>query len=62
MSFLLNVVKYCLWLSSNETRFHGILPGAVTVLESVRVHVRFHLPTLFKPFTSTRRRRFFVRQ
>ena len=32
--YLLNVVKYCLWLSRNDFHFHGILPGAVTVLES----------------------------
>ena len=60
--YLLNVVKYCLWLSRNDFRFHGIPPGAVTVQESVRVRVRFHLPILFKRFTSSRRRRFFVRQ
>ena len=64
--YLLNVVKYCLWLSRNDFRFHGIPPGAVTVLESVRVRVRvrvrFQIPILFKRFTSSRRRRFFVRQ
>ena len=60
--YLLNVVKYCLWLSRNDFCFHGIPPGAVTVQESVRVRVRFHLPILFKRFTSSRRRRFFVRQ
>ena len=59
--YLLNDVKYCLWLSRNDFRFHGIPPGAVTVQESVRVPVRFHLP-IFKRFTSSRRRRFFVRQ
>ena len=42
-------------------RFHGIRPGAVTILESVRVRVRFYLPILFKRFSSSRRRRFFVR-
>ena len=30
--YLLNDVKYCLWLSRNDFRFHGIPPGAVTVL------------------------------
>ena len=60
--YLLNVVKYCLWLSRNNFRFHGIRPGAVTVLESVRVRVRFYLPILFKRFSLSRRRCFFVRQ
>ena len=62
--YLLNAVKYCLWLSRNDFRFHGIRHGAVTVLESVcvRVRVRFYLPILFKGFTSSRRRRFLVRQ
>ena len=60
--YLLNVVKYCLWLSRNDFRFHGIRPCAVTVLESVRVLDCFYLPILFKRFSSSRRRRFFVRQ
>ena len=60
--YLLNVVKFCLWLSRNDFRFHGIRPGAVTVLGSLRVRVRFYLPILFKRFNSSRRRRFFVRQ
>ena len=60
--YLLNVVKYCLWLSRNDFHFHGIRPGAVTVLESVRVRVRFYLPILFKRFSSSRRPRFFVRR
>ena len=38
---VLNVVKYCLWLSRNDFLFHGIRPGAVTALESVRVCVLF---------------------
>ena len=60
--YLLNVVKYCLWLSRNDFRFHGIRPSAVTLLESVRVRVRFYLPILFKRFISSGFRRFFVRQ
>ena len=60
--YLLYVVKYCLWLSHNDFRFHGIRPGVVTVLESVRVCVRFYLPILFKRFSSSCRLRFFVRQ
>ena len=42
--------------------FHGIRPSAVTVLESVRVRVGFNLPILVKHFSSSRRRRFIVRQ
>ena len=61
-SYLLKVVKYCLWLSRSDFRFHGVCPIAVTVLESVRVRVPFYLPILFKRFSSSRRRRFFVRQ
>ena len=61
---LLNVVKYCLWLSCNDFLFHYIRPGVVTVLESVRVRarVRFHLPILFKRLTSSLLHSFYVRQ
>ena len=54
--YLLNVVKYCLWLSRNDFHFHGICPGAVTVLKSVRVRVRFYLPILFKRLSSSHHR------
>ena len=60
--YLLHVVKYCEWLYRNDFHFHGIGPSAVTALESVRVRVRFYLPILFKRFSSSRRRRFFLRQ
>ena len=60
--YMLNVSKYFLWLARNDFRFRDVAPSAVTVLENVKVRVRFNLPLLFKRFRSPRRRRYFVRQ
>ena len=59
---MLNVSKYFLWLARNDFRFRDVAPSAVTVLENVKVRVRFNLPLLFKRFRSPRRRCYFVRQ
>ena len=60
--YMLNVSKYFLWLARNDFRFRDVAPSAVTVIENVKVRVRFKLPLLFKRFRSPRRRRYFVRQ
>ena len=60
--YMLNVSKYFLWLARNDFRFRDVAPSAVTVLENVKVRVRFNLPLLFKRFRSPRRRRYFVHQ
>ena len=33
--YLLNVVKYCLWLSRNDFHFHGIRPSAASAFQLV---------------------------
>ena len=54
--YILNVCKYFLWMARNDFRF-----CALTVLENVRVRVRFNLPVFFRHFQSPHRR-YFVRQ
>ena len=60
--YILNVSKYSLWLARNDFCFCDVAPSAVTVLENVKVRVRFNLPLLFKRFRSPRCRRYFVCQ
>ena len=60
--YMLNVSKFFLWLARNDFRFRDVAPSAVTVLENVKVRVRFNLPLLFKHFRSLRCRRYFVHQ
>lgn len=51
-----------LWRSRNDFRFRDVLPGAASVIESVKARVKFNLPLFFKRFKSSRRRRYFHRQ
>ena len=60
--YILNVCKYFLWMTRNDFRFRDVAPSALTVLENVRVRVRFNLPVFFRRFQSPRRQRYFVRQ
>ena len=60
--YMLNVCKYSIWRARNDFRFRDVQPGAIAAIELVKSRVRFHLPLLFKRFTSPRRRRYFGRQ
>lgn len=60
--YILNVRKFFIWCSRNDFRFHGVHPGAVSVIESVRARVKFNLPLFFKRFKSSHRRRYFHHQ
>ena len=60
--YMLNVYKYFIWRARNDFRFRDVQPGAIVAIEQVKSRVRFHLPLLFKRFTSPRRRRYFGRQ
>ena len=57
--YILDVCKYCIWLTRNDFHFRDVRPGAMVVIENVKARVRFHLPLLFKRFRSTRRREYF---
>ena len=60
--YTLNVSKFCIWQSRNNSRFRNTRPGAVEVIASIKARLKFNLPILFKRFKSDRRRRFFHRQ
>lgn len=60
--YILNVRKFFIWRSRNDFRFHGVHPGAVSVIESVRARVKFNLPLFFNRFKSSRRRCYFHHQ
>ena len=60
--YMLNVCKYFVWHAWNDFRFRDVQTGAITVIESVKSRVRFHLPLLFKRYKSSRCRRYFGRQ
>ena len=56
--YMLNVCKFFIWHARNDFRFRDVRPGAATVIENIKTHVRFHLPLHFKRFVSSRRRYF----
>ena len=58
--YILNVCKFCIWLARNDFRFRSLQPGAITVIESVKARVKFHLTVFFKHQRTARRRRFFI--
>ena len=60
--YLLNVCKFAIWQSRNDSRFRDIQPGATSVVISVKTRVKFNLPLFFKRFKSARRQRYFHRQ
>ena len=60
--YLLNVCKFFIWRSPNDSHFRDVSPGAVSIIAQVRTRVRFHLPLFFKRLKSTRRKRYFHRQ
>jgi len=59
--YLLMVVKYFLWRVRNDYRSRDDPPGAVSVIECVKVRVMFHLPLYFKRFRPPRHQRYFHR-
>ena len=60
--YILNVCKFFIWHARNDFRFRDVRPGAASVIENVKMRVRFHLPIHFKRFVSSRKRRYFHRQ
>ena len=49
--FVYSLKSVFLWRSRNDFRFSDVLPGAVSVFESVRARAKFNLPLFFKPET-----------
>ena len=60
--YLINVCKFVIWLSRNDFRFRNVQPSFIDVIGSVKSRVLFYLPIFGARFSSSRRRRFFVRQ
>ena len=60
--YILNVCKFCIWLTRNDFRFRSLQPGAIPVIESVKARVKFHLTVFFKHQRTARGRRFFTRR
>ena len=60
--YILNVCKFFIWHAQNDFRFCDVRPGAASLIENVKMRVRFHLPIHFKRFVSTRKCRYFHRQ
>ena len=58
--YILNVCKFCIWLSRNDFRFRSLHPGAILVIESVKARDKFHLTVFSKHQTTARGRRFFT--
>ena len=60
-SYLLNLLKYFVWLARNEYRFEDTLPVASVVKIKVAKRLNIHLRCYSKRFTNRRSRRFFNR-
>ena len=60
--YLLNVLKFQIWVMRNNQRYRQVPPGAVGLIAATKSRLRFYLPLLAKRFLSSRRRRYFKRQ
>ena len=60
--YLLNVLKFQIWVMRNNHRYRQVPPGAVGLIAATKSRLRFYLPRLAKRFLSSRRRRYFKRQ
>ena len=59
--YLLNVLKFQIWVMRNNHRCHQVPPGAVGLIRATKSRLRFYLPLLAKRFLSSRRRSYFKR-
>ena len=57
--YILNVCKFFIWRSRNDFCFYDVQLGDVSVIESVRVRVKFNLLLFFKHFKSGRCHHYF---
>ena len=60
--YLLNVLKFQIWVMRNNYRYHQVPTWAVGLIAATKSRLRFYLPLLAKRFLSSRRRRYFKRQ
>ena len=60
--YLLNVLKFQMWVMRNNHRCRQVPPGAVGLIAITKSRLRFYLPLLAKRFLSSHRRRYFKRQ
>ena len=61
-TYLLNVLKFCIWSQRNDFVFRSVAPSPYGLLASLRARVKFYLPLFSKRFVSASRRRYFRRQ
>jgi hypothetical protein len=59
--YLLNLIKYFIWLARNDYRFNGVAPDVRRVQRKVISRFNLHLSVFSKKFVSPARRRFFHR-
>ena len=60
--YLLNVLKFQIWVMRNNYRYRQVPPGAVGLIAATKSRLRFYLLILAKRFLSSRCRRYFKRQ
>ena len=60
--YLLNVLKFNIWMTRNNYRYRQVAPGAVGLIAATRARLSSFLPILARRFISSRRRRYFTSQ
>ena len=60
--YLLNVLKFQIWVMRNNHHYRQVPAGTVGLVAATKSPLRFYLPLLAKRFLSSRRRRYFKRQ
>ena len=60
--YLLNLAKYFLWRVRNDYLFRAVQPGALPMIEVIKVRAKCQLWVFFKRLRSSRCQRYFHRQ
>ena len=60
--YLLNVLKFNIWMTRKNYRYRQVAPGAVGLIAATRARFSSFLPILARRFISSRRRRYFTNQ
>ena len=55
--YLLNVLKFKIWVTRNDYRYRQVAPGAVGLIAATKARLSSFLPILARRFISSRRRR-----
>ena len=60
-TYLLNLIKYFVWLARNDLRFNGVVPDSARTRAQIMARFNLHLRIFSKKFKTQRQRRFFHR-